>query len=63
MKSVSDSVFEYSDEWASIRMEFRMGPDGTAGAMIHDVDGMPSPLPRLGPLPEGWEGCVPDGRG
>jgi len=42
----------------SLRLEFELGPDGTAEAMIHDMDGMPSPLTRMGPLPEGWGECL-----
>ena len=61
MRSVSDVVFEYSDSWNQVRMEFVAGSDGTASGMTHDrEDILPSPLTRIGPLPEDWGGdeCI-----
>lgn len=58
MTAVSDHAFEMSDSFRSLRVEFEIGPDGKARSMSHDLDGLPTPLPRAGPLPQGWEGCV-----
>jgi hypothetical protein len=59
MKSESDNTFTYSDSWTSVRLEFQGESGGTPTAVLHDVEGLPSPAPRLGPLPQGWEKCVP----
>lgn len=61
MRSVSDVVFEYSDSWTEVRMEFEAGPAGPASGMTHDrEDILPSPLTRTGPLPADWGGdeCI-----
>jgi hypothetical protein len=58
MKSVSDNTFEMSSDFMSLRLEFKLGPDGKARAMAHDLEGMASPLERSGELPEGWEECL-----
>jgi hypothetical protein len=61
MRSVSDVVFEYSDSWTEVRMEFEAGPAGPAAGMTHDrEDILPSPLTRIGPLPAAWGGdeCI-----
>jgi hypothetical protein len=61
MRSVSDVVFEYSDSWTEVRMEFEAGPAGPASGMTHDrEDILPSPLTRIGPLPAAWGGdeCI-----
>ena len=61
MRSVSDVVFEYSDSWTEVRMEFEAGPAGAASGLTHDrEDILPSPLTRLGPLPAEWGGdeCI-----
>jgi hypothetical protein len=62
MTSLSDTGFEYADSWISFQVEFQPGA-GSAESVVHDLDFLPNPLPRLGPLPEGWEECVPDQRG
>lgn len=59
MKSESDNTFTYSDSWTSVRLEFQGAGGATPTAVVHDVEGLPSPAPRLGPLPAGWEKCVP----
>jgi len=61
MRSVSDVVFEYSDSWSQVRMEFEAGSDGPASGMSHDrEDILPSPLTRIGSLPADWGGdeCI-----
>jgi hypothetical protein len=61
MRSVSDVVFEYSDSWTDVRMEFEAGPAEPASGMTHDRDDiLPSPLIRIGPLPADWGGddCI-----
>ena len=55
MISKSDAVFEatvFDDK--KLRFEFQAQPQ----SMVHDVDYMPNPLPRLGPLPDDWQECV-----
>ncbi len=58
MKSVSEYSFEMSDSFMSLHLQFVPGPGGTPSALKHDLQGLPSPLPRVGPLPDGWEACV-----
>lgn len=62
MNPVSEARFEYADSWISFWLEFQPGA-GSAESVAHDLDFLPSPLARLGPLPEGWGECVPDWRG
>lgn len=54
MKSVGDTKFEYADSFTRLKLEFDVGPDGKALAMKHDLDFLPNPLKRIGPLPEEW---------
>jgi hypothetical protein len=58
LTSVSDNSFEMSSDFMSLRLEFQLGPDGTAQAMAHDLEWLASPLERSGPLPEGWKECL-----
>jgi hypothetical protein len=58
MTSTSDTVFDFRLDETSVHMEFAVGPDGRATSMHHDLDFMGNPLPRVGPLPEGWRDCV-----
>lgn len=58
MKSEGDHVFSYSSQYSNFQMEFELGEDGNAKAMIHDLDFMPSPLPKHQPLPEEWRECI-----
>ncbi len=62
MNPVSDTRFKYADSWISFWLEFRPGA-GSAESVAHDLDFLPSPLARIGPLPEGWGECVPEWRG
>jgi hypothetical protein len=59
MRSVSDQEFAMKDSFRSLRIVFEIGADGIARSMHHDLEGLPTPLPRVGALPEGWEGCIP----
>jgi hypothetical protein len=61
MTSVSDNAFEMTSDFFSVHVEFQLGPDGQAQAMEHDLDFMPNPLPKVGPLPEGWGECLERG--
>jgi hypothetical protein len=54
MKSVEDTKFEYADSFTKLKLEFQTGPDGKAVTLNHDLDFMPKPLKRIGPLPEQW---------
>lgn len=63
MTSVGDTEFEMSDQFRSLSLVFSVGPDGNATGMHHDLEALPNPLTRLGPLPEGWGACVEDPRG
>ncbi len=58
MKSTSDTAFDFRWDETFVHMEFALAPDGRATSMNHDLDFMESPLPRVGPLPEGWRDCV-----
>ena len=58
MKSISDNAFEMTSDFFSVHVEFQLGPDGQAQGMEHDLDFMPNPLPKVGPLPEGWGECL-----
>jgi hypothetical protein len=62
MTPVSDAEFEMSSDFISVELVFEMGPDGNARALHHNLDWMPTPLTRIGPLPEGWADCVQDER-
>ncbi len=59
MRSTSDTAFEATDFGGKVlSFEFRTGSDGNAQAMVHGLDHMPNPLPRLGPLPKDWQECI-----
>ena len=51
-------VFTYKDSWNNIRMQFETDIKGKGLSMIHDLDYMPNPLERLGPVPDDWGPCV-----
>jgi hypothetical protein len=63
MTSVGDTEFEMSDQFRSLSLLFAVGADGNATAMHHDLDNLPNPLTKVGPLPEGYGDCVQDPRG
>jgi len=55
MRSMSDVVFEatvFGGE--KLRFEFPAQPQ----SMVHQLDYLPSPLPRLGPLPDDGQECI-----
>lgn len=56
MRSESDNVFTFENQYSDIRMEFGAGSEGLE--MIHNLDFMESPLQRVGPLPEDWDSCI-----
>jgi len=60
MKSVGDASFTYADSFTRLSMRFEPA-GGTAARMVHDLSFMPTPLERVGPLPEDWEKCVERG--
>jgi hypothetical protein len=57
MNSTADKAFTYSDSFQSLSMEFETSADGSVRNMLHDVNGVDSPLERLGPLPDDWPDC------
>jgi hypothetical protein len=59
LKSTSDNIFDHGSTLGGVHMEFTLSAEGKAEAMIHDLDFMPNPLPRVGPLPEEWTACIP----
>lgn len=63
MTSVSDTEFTMTTSFMSLRLEFAVGSDGTAEAVSHDLEGLTSPLRRLGPLPDDGQRCVPSEQG
>ncbi len=55
MRSMSDTVFEttvFGGE--KLRFEFLAQPQ----SIVHELDYMPNPLPRVGPLPDDWQECI-----
>ena len=59
MRSAGDAVFEYEDSFTQLHLEFQSDKGGKAVAMRHDLEFMPNPLKRIGPLPEDWAGdCI-----
>lgn len=53
--SMSDTVFEatvFGGE--KLRFEFPAQPQ----TVVHQLDYLPNPLPRVGPLPDGWQQCI-----
>jgi len=54
MRSAADTVFTYSDSFTNLSLEFKA--DGSK--LTHDLEGVNSPLDRIGPLPAGWESCL-----
>lgn len=54
MRSAADTVFTYSDSFTNLSMEFKA--DGSN--LTHDLEGLNSPLDRIGPLPADWESCL-----
>lgn len=55
MRSAADHVFTYADDWTNLSMEFTGSGDNSR--LMHDVEGISSPVDRLGPLPEDWPEC------
>jgi hypothetical protein len=55
MRSAADRVFTYADDWTNLSMEFTGSGDNSR--LMHDVEGISSPVDRLGPLPEDWPEC------
>ena len=56
MRTKSDTAFEAEGFGGEMwQFEFQTQADGTARAMVHGLDYMPNPLPRIGPLPDGWQ--------
>lgn len=55
LRSMSDTVFEATVFAGEVlRFEFPAQPQ----SMVHQLDYLPNPLPRVGPLPDGWEQCI-----
>lgn len=57
MRSAADRVFTYSDSWTNISMEFA-GDGGPGTLMMHDIEGLASPLENKDPLPDDWPACM-----
>ena len=59
MRTKSNTAFEAEGFGGEMwQFEFQTEGDGTARAMVHGLDYMPNPLPRIGPLPDGWQQCI-----
>ncbi len=55
LRSMSDAVFEATVMGGEkLRFEFPAQPQ----SMVHQLDYLPNPLPRVGPLPDGWQECI-----
>ena len=64
LTSVADTEFEYEDSFISLEMTFEVESDGSPVSMSHTVEGAPSPVPYLGPLPAEWgDECLTVQRG
>ncbi len=64
LTSVADESFEYSDDFLSFTMTLQVGDDGAPLSLDHTLEGVPSPLPYLGPLPAEWgDECLTVQRG
>jgi hypothetical protein len=56
MRPAADSVFTYADDWTNLSMEFT--GEGESTTLEHDLEGVDSPMRRLGPLPDDWSECM-----
>lgn len=64
LTSVSEESFKYSDSFIAFTMTFEVGEDGVPVSMSHTLEGVPSPLPYMGPLPAEWgDECLTVQRG
>ena len=60
MRSATDAVFTYADTFTTFALEFELDGDGKATSFSHDIEGMESPLVRIGDLPEEYSDCLPE---
>ena len=56
MRSAAETVFTYSDSFTNFSMEFTGAGETTT--LKHDLEGVHSPMRRLGPLPNEWSECM-----
>ncbi len=55
MSSMSNTVFE-ATVFGGEKLRFEFPPQPLS--MVHQLDYMPNPLPRVGPLPDDWQECL-----
>lgn len=58
LRSAADTVFTYSDSFMTFAMEFQLDENGHGRAFSHDIDGMDTPLQRIGDLPVEYADCL-----
>jgi len=59
MQSMSETEFKYSDAYTKITLNFVLDDDGQVVELVHDVEGLGSPVQRMEPLPNTWGECLP----
>ena len=57
MTSESDSQFSYKDSFTNLNFEFNGMKDNQATTLTHDLQGLVSPLQRVGPLTDDYPKC------
>lgn len=58
MRSATDTVFTYSDSFMAFEMEFQLDANRNGKAFSHDIDGLDTPLQRIGDLPDDYADCL-----
>ena len=58
MHSVADSEFDYSDSFISLGITFTVNNNGQADQLTHNLEGLSSPLSRIGDLPSEFPACT-----
>ena len=57
--SKSDNQFSYKDSFMALDIEFKLDTNQQAKTLIHSLEGMTSPLERVGPLTKDYPECIP----
>jgi len=57
MRSTGYKTFSYKDSFSHLNMEFQTDGSGKATRMIHDLEGLATPLERMGSIPADWGKC------
>jgi len=57
MRSTGDKTFSYKDSFSHLNLEFQTDGSGKATRMTHDLEGLATPLDRMGSIPADWGKC------